>query len=253
MADVTKLPTRTEVDEQTPRSDVVKSQMRLRRTGEHSTEIAMKRHHQGKLQVESFDRRLLLRALASATIVIPRSSWAETPEQVGSVAEVRGEAFAEARTQRRTLDRAAPLFMHDLVVTGTDSRLTLSLGNYTTLRVGGSARLIIDRFLVGVGGDITLQSGPILLDRQPGGTPARLQIRSTFGEIAVRGTRFFAGPSAGVFGVFVERGSVVVSGAGKQVLVPAGQGTNIASPGAVPTPATAWKPERIRAALESVQ
>ena len=33
-----------------------------------------------------------------------------------------------------------------------------------------------------------------------------------FGLIAVRGTRFFAGPSNNVFGVFVESGSVVVSG-----------------------------------------
>jgi ferric-dicitrate binding protein FerR (iron transport regulator) len=103
------------------------------------------------------------------------------------------------------------------------------------------------------GGEITLQSGPILFSRPAGSTPARMQIKSSFGLIAVRGTRFFAGPSAGVFGVFVERGSVAVSGAGTRVVLRAGQGTNIASPGAAPTPPAQWKPERIRTAFESVE
>jgi ferric-dicitrate binding protein FerR (iron transport regulator) len=79
-----------------------------------------------------------------------------------------------------------------------------------------------------------------------------MQIQTSFGLIAVRGTRFFAGQSAGVFGVFVERGRVAVSAAGTEVLVRAGQGTNIAHPGDAPTPAAPWGGARIRAALESV-
>jgi ferric-dicitrate binding protein FerR (iron transport regulator) len=68
----------------------------------------------------------------------------------------------------------------------------------------------------------------------------------------VRGTRFFAGPSNNVFGVFVERGSVSVAAAGTQVIVRAGQGTNIAQPGAAPTAPAPWGAERIRTAIESV-
>ena len=201
----------------------------------------------------AIDRRLLLRAAVGAAILIPYPLHAQKAEPVGSVEDVRGEAFAETRAERRTLDRAAPLFINDLVGTGADSRLTLQLGKETTLRVGQQARLTIDRFLVNAGGEIDLRSGAILFDRPAGSAPARMRIRSSFGLIAVRGTRFFAGPSAGVFGVFVVRGRVTVSAAGVRVLLRRGQGTNIARPGAAPTSPAAWKSERIRSALESVE
>ena len=71
--------------------------------------------------------------------------------------------------------------------------------------------------------------------------------------IAIRGTRVFAGPSNGVFGVFVARGSVDVTAAGKTVTLGRGFGTNIAKPGDEPTAPAAWKPPRIKAAFASVQ
>jgi hypothetical protein len=199
------------------------------------------------------DRRLLLRAAVGAAILIPAAARAQKAEKVGLVQDLRGQAFAVDQTERRTLDRAAPLFINDLVGTGSDSRLTLRLGKDTTLRLGEQARLTIDRLLVNAGGEITLQTGPILFSRPAGSTPARMQIQTSFGLIAVRGTRFFAGPSAGVFGVFVERGSVAVLAAGAQVVVRAGQGTNIAGPGSAPTPVASWGAARIRAAFESVE
>ena len=77
-------------------------------------------------------------------------------------------------------------------------------------------------------------------------------LRSLFGLIAIRGTRVFAGPSNGVFGVFVARGAVDVTAAGKTVTLGRGFGTNIAKPGDPPTDPAAWKPPRIKAAFASV-
>src|SRR5215813_4528508 len=57
--------------------------------------------------------------------------------------------------------------------------------------------------------------GRCYFDRPVGGIPAPVRIRSPFALIAVRGTRFFTGPSNGRFGVFVERGSVAVTSAGR--------------------------------------
>jgi ferric-dicitrate binding protein FerR (iron transport regulator) len=111
--------------------------------------------------------------------------------------------------------------------------------------------VIIDRYLVDAGGEFRLEAGAMLFDR-PSGKPSPVQVRSPFGLIAVRGTRFFAGPSAGVFGVFVERGTVAVSAAGREVVVLPGQGTDIPRPGEHPTPAHAWGEPRIRDALASV-
>jgi hypothetical protein len=173
-------------------------------------------------------------------------------ELAGSVEEIKGEAFAQAEAERRKLDNAAPLFIADEVTTGAASRLALHLGKDTTVRLGELAHLTIDRFLENAGGELTLASGPLLFDRKAGAQPQALHIRSSFALIAVRGTRFFAGPSAGVFGVFVERGSVVVSAAGQEVTVRDGEGTNIAHPGDAPTPPSPWKQPRIDAALASV-
>jgi hypothetical protein len=198
------------------------------------------------------DRRTLLHAPLAAAFLTPASAGAQTGQQVGSVQEVKGEAFADARDRRRNLEPAAPLFLNEVIATGSDARLVLRLGTDTTLRMGASARLTIDNYLVKAGGDITLQSGPILFDRPAGAAPEPVQIHSSFGLIAVRGTRFFAGPSAGVMGIFVMDGSVAVSAAGTEVVVQTGKGTNIAQPGAAPTPPAPWGDPRIRAAMDSV-
>ena len=197
-------------------------------------------------------RRWLLRhgtlALPFILVGIP----ARAVERVGSVEDVKGEAFAELDAVRRTLDRAAPVFLADEVVTGVTSRLGIRLGRNTTMRLGEQARLKIDRFLVDAGGEMTLRSGPLLFDRPQRSAPAGVRIRSRFALIAVRGTQFFAGPSNGPFGVFVARGSVAVSSAGQQLILRDGEGTDFVSPGTPPTPVKRWAPQRVRAALASV-
>jgi hypothetical protein len=200
-----------------------------------------------------FDRRGLLYAAIGAILPALKASPVGAADEVGSVQEVKGDAFAEADGRRRNLERSAPLFLKDVVGTGPEARLILHLGSATTLQLGSSARLTIDRFLVNVGGNISLQSGPILFDRPEDAAPVDMQFHGSFGLIAVRGTRFFAGPSAGVFGVFVARGAVTVSAAGTEVVVHAGEGTNIAQPGAAPSAPTPWGAERIRNAMQSVQ
>ena len=202
---------------------------------------------------DRINRRSIVRlVVVPIALIIAGAARAETEEKAGAVEDVKGEAFAQKGSVRRDLDREAPLFIHDQVGTGAASRVTMRLGRDTTLRLGERARLVIDRYVVDAGGEINLESGPMLFDRVVGSPPASLQIRSPFGLIAVRGTRFFAGPSDGVFGVFVDRGSVAVSAAGQQVLLRAGEGTNIRWRGAAPTLPARWRDRRIRAALASV-
>ena len=196
------------------------------------------------------NRRWLLRHGALALPFMLALRPARAAEQVGSVEGVTGEAFAELEKVHRTLDRAAPIFLSEEVVTGLASRLAMRLGRNTTVKLGEQARLKIERYLVDAGGEMTLRSGPMLFDGQP--HHAGVQVRSPFALMAVRGTRFFAGPSNNLFGVFVARGVVTVSAAGQQVTLREGEGTDIASPGAPPTPVKRWGAERIRAALASV-
>lgn len=197
-------------------------------------------------------RSFVLTGAASFAILMAPSAQAENPQRAGAVESVKGECFAEASGQRRKLAQEAPVFISDQVGTEIDSRLVIQLGQNTRVRLGERARVTIDRYLVDAGGELTLNSGPMFFDRPSGGRPLRLRIRSAFGLIAVRGTRFFAGPSAGVFGVFVEHGVVAVTANKKTVTVREGQGTNIAHPGDAPTPPKTWGEQRIRDAIASV-
>jgi ferric-dicitrate binding protein FerR (iron transport regulator) len=197
----------------------------------------------------SMNRRSLLWAMGAAIFA---SSGNGAPAAAGSVESIRGEGYVDASGQRRWLAAAALVFIGDVVCTGQESRMGLKLGTRTQVSLGPEARLKLDRFLVEAGGTLVLERGALRANYEPDKSGKPLTVRSPYALLAVRGTRFFAGPSNGVFGVFVERGVVVVSGGGKTVTVTAGRGTNVAFPGAQPTDPSAWGDARIRAALASV-
>ena len=198
------------------------------------------------------DRREVLGFVGTLLASAAFSAPARAADPAGRVEEVKGEAFVDASRQQRPLVKASSLFVGDRVGTGASSRLTMLMGEDTTIKLGEKAQLVIDQFLSTTGGEISLQSGPMLFDRPSGSRPVPMKIRSSYGLIAVRGTKFFAGPSNGVFGVFVDHGTVTVSGGGSEVVLQAGEGTNLATPGSKPSAATKWGTERIRGALDSV-
>ena len=211
---------------------------------------------------QPLDRRKALGFVGTllASAVFTRPSNAAT-DPAGRVEEIKGEAFVDASNQHRALEKSSSLFVGDRVETGQSSRLTMLLGEDTTIRLGERARLVIDQFLSTTGGEISLQSGPMLFDRPSGSRPVPVKIKSPYGLIAVRGTKFFAGPSNNFFGVFVDHGTVVVSGGGSEVVLRAGEGTNLGpqagsgfdlSNVAKPSAAVMWGKERIQAALASV-
>jgi len=201
---------------------------------------------------QSLDRRDILGFVGTLLASVAFSAPSRAADRAGRVEEIKGEAFVDASDQHRALEKSSDVYVGDRVGTGASSRLTMLLGEDTTIKLGEKAQLVIDQFLSTTGGEISLQAGPLLFDRPSGGRPVPVKIRSSYGLIAVRGTKFFAGPSNGVFGVFVDHGTVAVSGGGSEVVLEAGQGTNLDSPGSKPTPAVAWGTERIRGALDSV-
>jgi hypothetical protein len=195
------------------------------------------------------DRRALLTGLAGAWFG-PQAALAAEP--AGQVEMSRGECYAQTATERRALKPSAPVFIGDAVATGVQSALAMLLGTATEVKLGAEAHLRIDRFVVNAGGVLMLERGGMLYDHKADGGPGDVTVRGPFGLVAVRGTRFFAGPSNGVFGVFVERGAVTVVGVYTAVEVVSGLGTNIAYPGAEPTPPAPWGKARIEGAMASV-
>ncbi len=98
------------------------------------------------------------------------------------------------------------------------------LGSATRVHLGASVRLRVDKFLAETGGELRFDSGPLVIDRDERSPPMNLRVHSPFGMIALRGTRFFAGPSNGVFGVFVERGVVDFTAGGANGAAHRGRG-----------------------------
>ncbi len=186
-----------------------------------------------------------------AAILTGGTAVAEEPP-AGTVQTLRGAAFAEGPKPRRALQPAAQIFVGDMIETAANSALTMHLGKATVVKLGASAKFRIDSFVVDAGGTFDLDQGPMLIDHN-GRKDENLRVRSPFGLMAVRGTMFFAGPSNDVFGVFVARGLVAVTGGGQTVVLRPGLGTNIAHAGDTPSEPRRWSPGRITAALRSVE
>jgi len=193
--------------------------------------------------------------LAMATAVALLLSFGAIAEEgdVGSVTDLKGQAFAQSSAARRSLEPQAAIMLGDHVETGDKSLATLLLGRRTTLRLGARGSIVIDKFLVEAGGEITLQSGPLMVEHTEGGPAESMQIHTDYGLIAVRGTRVFVGPEGKALAVFVERGEVSVQAGGRSVTLHAGEGTAIASPGAKPARVARWKQKRIDALFASIR
>ncbi|MGL4495258.1 MAG: FecR family protein [Beijerinckiaceae bacterium] len=189
--------------------------------------------------------------LLAAPLVLLSSAGASA-SSVGEVTEMRGSAFAEVGSGTRTMNPGAPVNIDELIRTGEASRLKMVLAGQTRVSLSERAKIRIDKFLAESGGDITIEAGALLFDKSERLKRGGVRVNSPYALIAVRGTTFFAGPSNGVFGIFVQHGSVAVRAGGKQVILKPGEGTDIAAIGDAPTQPKAWGAGRVASALASV-
>lgn len=190
-------------------------------------------------------RQVISTAMVSA---IPLPAFANT--SVGETIHVQGEAMLMRAQAAEVLKTEAPLFEGDLVRTGAAGFAELLLNTQTRINLGPESEIGIDRFIADLGGEISI-GGQMLFDRADALPKLDLTFRNAFAQIGVRGTRFFAGQSKGVFAVFVVRGEVAVTAAGVTQVVAAGAGVDIVE-GAGPSTPAPWGQARIDAALASV-
>jgi ferric-dicitrate binding protein FerR (iron transport regulator) len=198
------------------------------------------------------DRRRLLAGIGLASLAPLQARAAIETVKAGNVVAATGLSTGLLFGARRTLTAGAPVYLNDTLGTGVSARLSVKLGQATRLSLGERTRVRIDKFLVDRGGDLVLERGAMLFDRPAGAPSGPLDVTTPFGLIAARGTTFFAGPSDGVFGVFVEHGLVTVRNRGGSVTLTDGEGTNLTSRRAAPSPPRQWGPARVARALASV-
>lgn len=196
-------------------------------------------------------RRSILIGLGGLALA-GRPAFAAAGDEAGNVVAATGAATGQIRGAKRSLASGAPVFIDDMLSTGAAARLAVKLGQSTRLSLGERTRVRIDQFLVDRGGELTLGRGAMLFDRPDDPASGVLEVMTPFGLIAARGTKFFAGPSKGTFGVFVEHGVVTVRTQAGAVRLTDGQGTDIKDIRTAPTEPKPWGPPRIAAAIASV-
>ncbi len=171
---------------------------------------------------------------------------------IGTVDEARGTVSRRARGKLAAMRAGADVMDRDVILTGDGSFAEMTLGQATKLLLGSRTELLVDSFIANQGGTIELGTGGMIFDRPEQQPKIDLTVRTAFGMIGVRGTKFFAGPNRRPFAVFVERGLVSFTAAGVTRQVGAGEGVDVAAPGEPPGPVVRWGEARIREAYASI-
>lgn len=196
-------------------------------------------------------RRAALGFLGSAAALIAaRPAWAAIP--VGKAVSIDGVVALEREKSSVDLLVDDVLMLQDNVLTRENGFAELLLDDKTRVNLGADSQLLTEQFIVDQGGVMSI-GGAMLFDRPEGLPPVDMTIKSAFGMIGVRGTRFFAGPTRGKFSVFVDRGSVEVSAAGVSRLLSAGEGVDFVAPGDPPGEVVSWGEARIEEAFALVR
>jgi ferric-dicitrate binding protein FerR (iron transport regulator) len=217
----------------------------------------------GILPGDEGDMALYRRFLPLLLLALPRSAGAapDGRARVGEVSAVTGEAVARfAGAAPRILAPAGDLLLDDLVSTGPAARLVAQLEGGIEIRLGERASLRVDSLVLRgprAGTALRIFEGPALLDRPPQASAGRgaaspIAMTLPWARIAVRGTRFFAGPLDGRYAVFVARGLVAVEAGGSTTLLAEGEGVDVAAPGAPPGAVVRWGQARIDRAMALV-
>ncbi len=194
--------------------------------------------------------RLFRRSLLLSAAALPFAGLARADARIGEVRTVEGEGELRRGAERMPLIPGIPLNEGDVAQTGESGLALLWLDERTQIQMGPASSIELASFLSEIGGTITL-GGAMVFDRPEDLPPLTLTFVTEFGEIGVRGTRFFAGPSRGDFAVFVQRGEVEVRGVGVARRLLAGEGCTMhaeAAPGEV----VVWGEGRIVEAFASL-
>lgn len=175
----------------------------------------------------AFTRRQTL-GLAGALVLSPALPSLASDE-IGKVIDAKGEVMKTQNDVETAIRTGTALVNNDLVATGAKSFASMTLGSDTKIIMGENTEVLLDSFLAEQGGVLELVSGDMVFDRPEGMPKIDLTIRTTFGQIGVRGTKFFTGRSRGNFAVFVEHGLVEVRSGQTMRKVAAGEGVDIAT------------------------
>ncbi len=180
--------------------------------------------------------------------------------EVGTVSRQQASATAIRDGRPVSLSPNAIVHEDDELQTGPNARLELTLLDGTKLTMGENSTLVVDKFVYDMNGDmgtaiVKALKGPFRFVTGRIGQMAnkQLEVRTAVATIGIRGTDFWGGPSAGVYGIFLVEGEIVVSNAaGQTVLDEPGTGVDMTDPNIAPGAVGRWSQSRVDEALAAV-
>src|SRR5262245_2615812 len=205
---------------------------------------------------------MLPRLIAIALTFLSGSAGDQVAAQdvIGTVSRIQGEVSATRSGATRPLSLNASVILSEIVSTGAASRLEVTFKDNTRLTLGENAKVTLDTYVVNPSArNRKIKFRVIGAFRFLSGQVSKLarsdvSVTTPTATIGVRGTEFWGGPiDDQALAVFLLEGVVRVSNvAGARILNQAGQGTNIATPGAPPGPITFWPQDKVSRALATV-
>lgn len=180
-------------------------------------------------------------------------------EVAGTVTKLRAHAVAVQDALPRALVVGSPVYVHDVISTGTDARITIRMIDDGVLTLGErTVFVVIDYVFKGTQGNAVLRllSGAVRavtggigkLDDRP------FMVLSEIATVGIRGTDFFVGfihdelhvGLLGGAGVYVE------NPAGRVEITKIGDGTKVTRRGIAPTKPAPWPKSMLEMTSEAV-
>lgn len=179
-------------------------------------------------------RNFLIRLVGLTWIVVfGFHGLAGAADEAGKITRIAGEASVERDGESRPLALADPVLVDDVVVTGADARLEVSLLDDSVLTLGADTRLVIDSYIFDP--DKLSGSAAVSVLRGVfqavagvlgggGDLPGTFEVTTPVATIGIRGTSFWGGIEADKLEV------VLLDGKGIYIRTPAGR-VDVVSPG----------------------
>ncbi len=164
-------------------------------------------------------------------------------QRIGVASVVKNEVSGSAAGSNRVIKVGAGVFQNEVITTGVASSAQLLFRDETSLTIGASARLTLDRFVY----NSSRKTGDIIINVAQGAfrfvsgsaRPGSYRIKTPVASIGLRGTivEGYVSPDGSLLLVIVEGSVIVTSADGTTVTLGAGQYITISSAGVITGPA----------------
>ncbi len=189
--------------------------------------------------------------------IVGATGQTQERQQVGDVDRVQNTVHALYANKRRPLTVSAPVWFEDLLKTGPDARLAVTLVDGSSLTLGEKATLKVDAFVY------SPNSGQLGLDVAQGAflfiggkledkPKASVNIKTPVATLGIRGTTVWGGPIDDAFGILTLKGEVTVTNAAGAVDLKPGEGTMIAAPDQAPSNPVTWPEAKVQRAVATI-